>query len=394
MAIRKTMRAALAATLTTCGLLGATGVAAQETVRVGILVSYSGIAASGGQSADNVIKMFQKKHGTEPGGKKIEFIKRDTTGPNPEVVRRLAQDLIVREKVQVLIGPDFTPNVLAVAPLVTEGKVPAIIPGAATQGIVGEKSPYYLRTFFSIPQSVRPMAQWAAKNAIKKVVIVIADYGPGHDAEATFTKTFTDAGGQVTGVIKVPVRNPEFSGYMQRIKDSGADATFVFMPIGELSLGFLKAYSDAGLKNTKMKLLSTGDVTDESTLEAAGDSALGVISAGHYSPTHESALNKSFVANYQADYGKTPRLAMTGVTYWDTLQVLYAGLEAQRGQKFDADKFLAAVKGRQFESPRGPFTLDKTTGDIVQNAYIRKVERVGGVLQNVEFATIKDVPAK
>lgn len=367
---------------------------AQETVKVGMLISYSGISATSGQSADNVLKLFQKKYGTEPGGKKLEFIRRDTTGPNPEVARRLAQELIVREKVQVMIGPDFTPNVLAIAPLVTEGKVPAIVPGAATQGIIGEKSPYYLRTFFSIPQSVRPMAQWAAKNGMKKIVIVIADYGPGHDAEATFTKTFTDAGGSIASVIKVPVRNPEFSGYMQRIKDSGADATFVFMPIGELSLGFLKAYSDAGLKNTKMKLIATGDVTDESTLDAAGDSALGVISVGHYSPTHESATNKSFVANYQADFGKTPRIAMTNVTHWDSLQVLYAGLEAQRGQKFDPDKFMAAVKGRQFDSPRGPISLDKTTGDIIQNAYIRRVERKDGVLQNVEFDVIKDVAPK
>ncbi|MBC7378031.1 MAG: ABC transporter substrate-binding protein, partial [Burkholderiaceae bacterium] len=280
------------------------------------------------------------------------------------------------------------------APLVTEAKVPSIVPGAATQGIIGEKSPYLLRTFFSIPQSVRPMAQWAAKNGIKKVVIVIADYGPGQDAEATFTKTFTDTGGVITSVIKVPVRNPEFSGYMQRIKDSGADATFVFMPIGELSLAFLKAYSDAGLKNTPMKLMSTGDVTDESTLDAAGDAALGVISVGHYSPTHDSATNKAFVSSYLAEFGKSPRMSMTHAVYWDALQVLYAGLEAQRGQKFDPDKFMATVKGKSFESPRGPITIDKTNGDIIQNAYIRKVERKDGQLQNVEFDVIKDVAPK
>jgi len=377
-----------------CGLLTVTPVLAQETVKVGMLISYSGISASSGIAADNVLKMFQKKYGSEPGGKKIEFIRRDTTGPNPEVARRMAQELIVREKVQVILGPDFTPNVLAIAPLVTEGKVPAIITGAATRGIVGEKSPYYLRTFFSIPQSVRPMAQWAAKNDIKKVVIVVADYGPGQDAEQTFTKTFTEAGGVITNVIKVPVRNSEFSGYMQKIKDSGADAAFVFMPIGELSLGFLKAYADAGLKNTKLKLLSTGDVTDESTLDAAGDAALGVISVGHYSPTHIAATNQTFVKSYLAEFDKTPRLGIAQVIMWDALQVLYAGLEAQRGQKFDPDKFIASVKGKQFDSPRGPISLDKTTGDIIQNAYIRKVERIGGVLQNVEFDTIKDVPAQ
>lgn len=373
--------------------VGTPAIAQEETVKVGLLLSYSGISATAGASADNVVKLFQKKFGTTPGGKKLEFVRRDTTGPNPEVARRMAQELIVREKVQVLIGPDFTPNVLAVAPLATEGKVPIILPAAATQGIVGEKSPYFTRTFYSIPQSVRPLAQWAGKSGIKKVVAVVADFGPGQDAEATFRKTFAESGGTVTGVIKVPVRNPEFSGYMQRIKDSGADAAFVFMPIGELSLGFLKAYSNAGLQGTKMKLLSTGDVTDESTLDATGDAALGVISVGHYSPVHPSAENMSFVANYQAEFGKSPRLSMTMLSQWDAMQVLYAGLEAQRGQKFDPDKFMAAVKGRKFESPRGPIALDRTTGDIVQNAYIRKVERVDGVLQNVEFATIKDVTA-
>jgi branched-chain amino acid transport system substrate-binding protein len=284
--------------------------------------------------------------------------------------------------------------VLAIAPLVTEAKVPSIIPGAATQGIVGEKSPYYLRTFFSIPQSVRPMAQWAAKNNIKKVVLLVADYGPGQDAEATFTKSFSDLGGSIAGVIKVPVRNPEFSGYMQRIKDAKADAVFVFLPIGELSLQFLKAYSDAGLKNTSMKLLATGDLTDESILDAAGDAALGAITTGFYSPTHDTPLNKQFVAEYLASFGKSPRISMLHATMWDSLQLIYSGLEAQRGAKFDPDKFMAHVKGRQFDSPRGPITIDKTTGDIIQNAYVRRVERRDGVLHNIEFDTIRDVPAK
>lgn len=366
---------------------------AQETVKVGILASYSGPSATSGIAFDNIVKLFQQKNGTSPGGKKIEFVKRDTTGPNPEVARRLAQELIVREKVQVLFGPDFTPNVLAVAPLLTEAKVPAIITGAATQGIT-EKSPYYLRTFFSIPQSVRPMAQWAVKNNIRKVVMLVADYGPGQDAEATFTKSFAELGGTIAGVIKVPVRNPEFSGYIQRIKDAGADAVFVFLPTGELPLQFLKAYNDAGLKGTPLKLLATGDVTDESLLEAAGDSALGVVTTGFYSPTHDSALNKQLVADYTAAFGKSPRMGMIHAAAWDAMQMLYAGLEAQKGAKFDADKFMAFSKGRQFESPRGPISIDKVTGDIIQNTYVRRVERRDGVLQNVEFETVKDVSPK
>jgi branched-chain amino acid transport system substrate-binding protein len=366
---------------------------AQDTVKVGILASYSGISATAGLSIDNVIKLYQQQHGDAPGGKKIEFVRRDTTGPNPEVARRLAQDLIVREKVQILLGPDFTPNVLAVAPLVTEAKVPAIVQGAATQGII-EKSPYYVRTFYAIPQSVNPMAQWAIDNKIRKVVVLVADYGPGQDAEATFTKRFTSLGGTVAGSIKVPVSNPEFSGYLQRIKDAGADAVFVFLPIGELSLQFLKAYDSAGLKNSPLKLLATGDVTDESTLDAAGDSALGAITSFPYSPAHDSAMNKKFAADYIAAFGKSPRISMSHMLTWDAMQLLYAGLEAQKGQKFNPDQFMATLKGRQFESPRGLVTIDKATGDIIQNVYIRRVERRDGVLQNIEFDTIKDVLPK
>lgn len=369
------------------------GAQAQDTIKVGVLASYSGPSATSGIAVDNTIKLFLQLNGDTAGGRKVEFVKRDSTGPNPEVARRMAQELIVREKVQILLGPDFTPNVLAVAPLLTEAKVPAIVQGAATQGLT-EKSPYFVRTFFSIPQSVRPMAQWAAKNNVRKIVMLVADYGPGQDAETTFTKAFTELGGTIASTIKVPVRNPEFSGYIQRIKDAGADAVFVFLPIGELPIQFLKAYSDAGLKDTPLKLLGTGDLTDESLLDAAGDTALGVITTGFYSPTHDSGPNRKFVADYTAAFGKTPRMAMSHVTAWDTMQLLYAGLEAQKGAKFDADKFVATLKGYKFESPRGPVTIDKATGDIVQNAYVRRVERRDGLLQNVEFDTFRDVPAK
>lgn len=386
--------ARIAHLLLACSAAFTAAAQAQDTLKVGVLVSYSGVSAMAGQSTDNIIKMYQAKYGNAPGGRKLEFVRRDSTGPNPEVARRLAQELIVREKVQLIIGPDFTPNVLAIAPLLTEAKVPAIIPGAATQGIVGEKSPYYLRTFFSIPQVVRPMAQWAAKNGVKTVAVIVADYGPGQDAEATFTKTFTELGGKVATLIKVPVRNPEFSGYMQRLKDSKADAVFAFMPIGELSLQFLKAYSDAGLKDGKMKLLATSDITDETTLDAAGDAALGAITAGNYSPMHDSAMNREFAAAYEKAVGKTPRLSLYHPTMWDAMHVIYSALEAQRGASFDPQKFMAHAKGMAFESPRGPVSIDKDTGDLVQNTYIRRVERVNGVLQNVEFDTIKNVPAK
>lgn len=368
-------------------------VAAQETVKVGVLFTYSGPSAIGGQLGDNVIKLFQQKHGTTAGGKKIEFVKRDTTGPNPEVAKRLAQELIVREKVKILIGPDFTPNVLAVAPLVTEAKVPAIITGAATSGIV-EKSPYFVRTFFSVPQVVRPAAQWAQQNGVKRPYVLVADYAPGHDTEATFTKVFTDAGGAVAGTSRVSLRNPEFSSYMQRIKDAKPDAVFVFLPTGELVPQFLKAYADSGLKNSGVKLLGTGDMSDEGVVDAAGDAALGLITAGIYSQVHDSSMNRRLVSEYTQMFGKTPRHAAGTIAIWDALRLIYDGVAAQGNASFDADKFMAFVKGRSFESPRGPITIDKATGDITQNVYLRRVERHDGLLQNVEFATVKDVPAR
>jgi branched-chain amino acid transport system substrate-binding protein len=368
--------------------------AQQDTIKVGLLMSYSGIAMLAGTSADNVIKQFQSRYGTAPGGKKIEFVRRDTTGPNPDVARRMAQELVAREKVQIVIGPDFTPNVLTLAPVFTEAKVPAIIMGAATQGIVGEKSPYYLRTFFSIPQLVRPMAQWARKNNVQKVVVVVADYGPGHDAEATFGKTFSEAGGTVLSSIRVPIRNPEFSSYMQRIRDAKADAAFVFMPLGEVALQFLKAYADSGLKSTGLKLLATADITDESTLNAAGDSALDIVTTGVYSPAHDSATNKAFVAEHEKAFGKSPRVSLIHATIWDAMQILYSGLDAQKGQKFDPDKFMAHARGRSFDSPRGPIQIDAANGDLIQDVYLRRTEKRDGVIQNIEFDVVKAVATR
>jgi branched-chain amino acid transport system substrate-binding protein len=388
------VRLANAATMlaATALLLAAPARAQDDTIKVGLLMSYSGIGMLGGTSADNVIKQFQARHGTAPGGKRIEFIRRDTTGPNPEVARRMAQELLAREKVQIVLGPDFTPNVLTLAPLFTEAKVPAIITGAATHGIVGEKSPYYLRTFFSIPQLVRPMAQWARKSGLQKVVVVVADYGPGHDAEATFGKSFGEQGGTVLSSIRVPIRNPEFSSTMQRIRDAKAEAVFVFMPLGEVALQFMKAYNDSGLKSTGIKLLATADITDESTLAAAGDGALDIVTTGVYAPSHDSPLNKAFVAEHEKMFGKSPRLSLIHATVWDAMQILYSGLEAQKGQRFDPDKFIAHARGRSFESPRGPVTVDPANGDLVQNVYLRRTEKRDGVVQNIEFDVIKAVP--
>jgi branched-chain amino acid transport system substrate-binding protein len=379
----KFIRRPVLAVLTAAGLMSPLAWA-QETVKIGLLLTYSGPSGLSGQHTDDTVKVFQQRFGEMAGDKKIEIVKRDTTGPNPEVAKRLVQELIVREKVQLLIGPDFTPNVLAATPLITEGKVPTIITGAATPGIIGEKSPYLMRTFFSIPQVVAPMAQYAYKTGARKLFVLVADYAPGHEAESLVSKGFQAAGGNVVGTLRVSLRSPEFSSHMQRIKDAAPDAVFVFLPIGETTVQFLKAYSDSGLKNSNIRLLGTGDLTDELLLETAGDAALGVVTTGVYSTAHDSQLNRQIVADHKP-YKHAPN-----VPVWDALRLVYDGVAAQKGSPFDRDKFLAFAKGRMFESPRGPITISSTNGDIVQNVYVRRVERRDGVLVNTEIETVAD----
>ena len=370
--------------------LSVSAAAQQETIRIGVLQSFSGITSLNGQQTEGAVKLFLKKYGDTAGGKKIEYFTRDTTGPNPEVAKRLVQEAVTREKAQILIGPDFTPNMLAAASIVTEAKVPTIINGAATSGTIGERSPYYARTFFSIPQLCKPLAAYAVKNGWKRVFLVVADYAPGHDCEKSYMGALSEAGGTLVGNVRIPIKNPEFSSYMQRIRDAKPDAVYFFMPIGEMSIGVVRAFNESGLKAAGIKLTGSGDITDETYLDATGDAALGAITAGIYSTTHDSKLNKDFVSEYVALNGKSPRMGWVAISSWDAMRLIYDGVAAQAGQKFDADKFMAFVRGRSFESPRGPVTIDKSNGDIVQNVYIRRVEKVNGVLQNVEFETYKD----
>jgi branched-chain amino acid transport system substrate-binding protein len=379
----------LTLSLTAAGLvLGlATHANAQDSIKVGVLVGYSGISSLSGQQTDAAIKLFQKRYGEAPGGKKIELIRRDTTGPNPEVAKRLVQEVVTRDKARILIGPDFTPNTLAAAPIVTEAKIPTMVIGAATTGII-EKSPYFTRTFFATPQQCKPLAPYAVKNNWKKVYVMVADFAPGHDCEKYYISALTEAGGTVVGNVRIPLSNPEFSAYMQRIKDSKPDALFIFMPLGEPSIGALRAVNDSGLKASGVKILAVGDTTDETYVDAVGDAALGTITTGIYSTQHDSAMNKEFVKDFEALNGKSPRIGWTAIAIWDAFRLAYDGLEAQSGSSFDPDKFMAFVHGRSFESPRGPITIDKATGDIIQNIYIRRTDKIDGVLQNVEITTL------
>jgi branched-chain amino acid transport system substrate-binding protein len=361
---------------------------AADTIKVGMLAEMSGNFADTGLQITNGAKAYMKQHGDVVAGKKIELIIKDTTGPAPEVAKRLAQELVVNDKVDFLAGFGLTPNALAVAPIATEAKKPTIIMNAATS-IITTKSPYIARVSFTLPQVTEPMAQWAYKSGVRKVFTVVADYGPGHDAEGAFKKAFTKLGGEVVGELRVPLKNPDFGPFLRRVKDSKPEAVFVFVPAGEMAVGFMKAYNERDLAKAGIKLLSTGDVTEDGVIEALGDNALGVISTHHYSVAHVSPENKAFLAAYSQIAPKT-RPNFMAVGGYDGMAAIYEAVRQLKGN-IDGDKAMQVLKGLKLNSPRGPIQIDAETRDVVQDVYVREVKKVDGKLYNVEFETIKTV---
>ena len=363
---------------------------AQSTLKIGVISAYSGQFADTAAQIDNGIKLYMKQHGDAVAGRKIELITRDTKGPAPDVAKRFAQELITRDKVQFLAGFGLTPNAMAVAPVVSEAKVPMIISNAATSAIT-TRSPYVTRVSMTIPQVSAPMAQWALKNGIKQVYTVVADYGPGIDAETQFTKTFKAGGGELVGTLRTPLQNPDFSAAIQRVKDAKPQAVFVFLPAGEQGIAFVKGFNERGLAAAGIKLIATGDITDDHVLAAMGEPTLGMITSFHYSAAHESPENAAFLKAYaeanDAKLGSPNFMAAAG---YDTMHVVYE-VTKKLGGNIDGDKAMAAIKGMQWTSPRGPVTIDAETRDITQTVYIRKVEKKNGKLANVEFDKIADV---
>jgi len=291
--------------------------------------------------------------------------------------------------VNILAGFGLTPNALAVAPIATEAKVPMVIMNAATS-IITTKSPYIVRASMTLPQVTQPMAQWAAKNGIKKVYTIVSDFGPGVDAETEFAKAFKAAGGQIVGTSRVPLRNPDFSPFIQRAKDEKPDAVFVFLPAGEQGIAFMKSYRERGLADAGIKLIATGDITDDGVMDAMGDETLGLITSFHYSAAHDSPENKAFKQAYAEVNGAKLRPNFMAVGGYDGMALIAEALK-KTGGSTDAEKFIAALKGIKLTSPRGTILIDPETRDITQTVYIRKVEKVGGALYNVEFDKIPDV---
>jgi branched-chain amino acid transport system substrate-binding protein len=329
-----------------------------------------------------------KEHGDTVAGKKIELIIKDVGGPAPDVSKRLAQELVVKDNVDFIAGFGLTPNAMAVAPIATEAKKPTIIMNAATS-IITTKSPYMTRVSMTLPQVTAPLGDWAYKNGIRKVYSAVSDYGPGYDAEAAFEKSFTAAGGQMVGKVRMPLTNPDYGPFVQRIKDTKPDAVFVFVPAGESAVGFLKAANERGLKQAGIKIIATGDLTDDGVIDALGDIALGIITTHHYSAAHESPENKEFLAAYAAIDG-THRPNFMAVGGYDAMALIYSVVKQLNGN-VDADKAMAIIKGAKLASPRGPILIETDTHDITQNVYVREVKKVNGKLYNVEFATIPSV---
>lgn len=368
------------------GLLAGGPASAQGVVKIGVLEAMTGQQQSTGVQTLAAMKLYMAQHGDTVAGKKIELIVKDD-GAVADNSKRLAQELIVRDKVNFLVGFAVTPTALAVAPLATEAKVPTIVANAGTS-IITERSPYLLRTSFTLPQSSVIIGEWAAKNGIKKVVTIVSDYAPGLDGEKSFTEAFTKGGGQVVEAVKVPLAAPDFAPFLQRARDASPDAIFVFVPSGQ-GATFVKQFIERGLDKAGIKIIGPGDVTDDDLLNGMGDQVIGTVTAHMYSADHPSALNKAYVEAFKkANNGLRPNFMSVGG--YDAMHLIYEALKKTGGDT-NGDKLMAAMKGMAWESPRGPISIDPETRDIVQNIYIRKVEKKDGELYNVEFQTFDAV---
>ncbi|MFM9972511.1 MAG: ABC transporter substrate-binding protein [Burkholderiales bacterium] len=378
----------LAMSLMVVGALafGAVGAIAQ-TIKIGVINTYSGPNASLGDNMDKGMKLYMKLNEKRlPPGVKIELVTRDDGGANPDKAKQLAQELIVRDRVQILTGLIWTPNAAAIAPLATEAKMPVVIMNAGTSSIT-TMSPYFARVSFTLWQSSFPTGIWAAKR-YKKAYIAVSDFGPGLDAEAAFEKAFRDGGGEIVGKVRIPLANPDFVPFMQRAKDAKPEVLFAFVPAGPQATQIMKAYNDLGLNKAGVKFIGPGDLTPDDELPNMGDAPLGVFTVHHYSAAATRPANKSFIAAWKKEYGEKSTPSFMSVGAWDGMDAIYQLIIDQKG-KIDGDQSMISLRGyKNPNSPRGPISIDPLTRDIIQNEYLREVRKVGGKLANVEVETV------
>ena len=361
--------------------------ASAQPIKIGLIMPYSGQFADTATQMDNAIKLYVKQKGDTVAGRKIEFIRKDTGGIAPDIAKRLAQELIVRDKVDILAGFVLTPNALAAGDVSAEAKKFMVVMNAAT-AIITTKSPYMARTSLTIPQLNETFGAWAYKSGIRKMYTMVSDYGPGHDAEAGFQRGFKEAGGMIVGSVRFPVANPDFSAFVQRAKDLNPEGIYVWVPGGVQPAAVGKALAERGIDPKKTKILGQGELTEEEARKSMGDASLGIITVYHYDYNHDSRLNREFVKAFNTDYKRNPNIYSIGG--YDGIHLIYETLK-KTGGKTDAEVLIAAAKGMRWESPRGPVSIDPETRDIIQTVYIRRVDKVGGQLLNVEFDKVENV---
>jgi branched-chain amino acid transport system substrate-binding protein len=358
--------------------------AAQDVVKIGLVIPMTGAFAAIGREVAAGAKLFVEQHGDVVAGKKIELIIRDD-GSVLDSGKRLAQELIITDKVGFL-GAGITPSALAMAPVVTEAKVPTVVLVSGTS-IVTERSPYYVRTSFTLGQQSGIVADWVTRNGSRRAVGLITDWTPGTEASKIFEQHFNDGGGQVLDTLRIPLANPDFAPFLQRARDLNPDTLFVSVPAFQAGT-LARQFSERGLDKSGIKLIGTGDIVDDDDLANTGDTLLGVVTAGFYSAAHPSQVNKDYVAAYAKATGH--RANAISVGGYDGMNLIYLALQRTGGDT-DPDRVIAAMKGLSWESPRGPIMIDPRTRDIVQNIYMRKVEKINGEPWAVEFATFDAV---
>src|SRR5580692_9515765 len=358
--------------------------AAQEVLKLGLIQSMTGAFNTTGKAAVNGAQIYLKQHGDTVAGRKIQLVIKDDAAA-PDAAKRLAQDLIVNERVGIL-GVGITPSALTIAPLATEGRIATLVLVSGASVTV-ERSPYLVRTSFTLAQSSAIIADWAVKNGARKIVTIVNDWAPGLEAEAAFRGRIAQGGAEIVESMRVPLANPDLAPFLQRARDDKPDTLFVYFPGFQAGL-FAKQFLERGLDRSAIRIIGPGDLTDDDELPGMTDAMLGITTAHHYSALHDSALNKTYVKDFEAAYGKRPNFVSLGG--YDGMHLIYEALK-KTGGKTDGDAMLAAMKGMKWESPRGPMSIDPETRDVVHNEYIRKVEKVNGELYNVEFATIEAV---
>jgi branched-chain amino acid transport system substrate-binding protein len=369
-------------------VLAQTLASAQATVKIGLIMPYSGQFADTATQMDNAVKLYLRQKGDTVAGKKIELIRRDTGGVAPDVAKRLAQELVVRDQVDILAGFILTPNALAAADVSAEAKKLMVVMNAATS-IITTKSPYIARTSVTTPQLNETFGAWAYRHGVRKLYSMVSDYGPGHDAEGAFHRAFKEAGGEIVGSVRFPVASPDFSAFVQRAKDLNPEAIYIWVPGGVQPAAIGKTLAERGVDPKKIRILGQGELTEEEALKSMGDAGLGIITVYHYDYNHDSPLNREFVRAYtEANAGRNPNIYSVGG--YDGMHLIYEALK-KTGGKTDGDSLIAAAKGLTWESPRGPLAVDAETRDVVQTVYIRRVEKVGGQLRNVEFDKVENV---